>query len=389
MVAFIGVSIVMLSVLASIGVLSFSGVGSTLIIVEVIPFLVLAVGVDNIFIFVQHFNRIELRKEEIDTLSYDQGLRLRMKRLMSFVAPSILLAAFAESSCFFLGSITPMPAVRIFAINAGLALLISFILQMLILVPVIAFDARRKDSNRYEIFCFASGKKSDESVESDRTRNRDNKHGLLFVFFSKIYAPFLMKPIVKLCVVSLKPCFSESVLTFCFHKLLLFGAWLGISISVVDKVEVGLEQSLSMPTDSYVLDFFDAQIKKLKVGPPVYFVVKGDHFNYIVNYKLLCGQAKCSPSSLAIVLSQAANISEESYIVSTPANNWVDDYISWLLSDNCNRLFPNGTFCPSTGMSHLRLTRVSFLPPLQLIRLNPDVSAKRQTQPILIHKKVL
>ena len=50
-----GVTIVLLSVAASLGFFSFVGVPATLIIIEVIPFLVLAVGVDNIFILVQTF----------------------------------------------------------------------------------------------------------------------------------------------------------------------------------------------------------------------------------------------------------------------------------------------------------------------------------------------
>lgn len=48
-----GVVIVLLSVTSAIGLFSYAGVPATLIIVEVIPFLVLAVGVDNIFILVQ------------------------------------------------------------------------------------------------------------------------------------------------------------------------------------------------------------------------------------------------------------------------------------------------------------------------------------------------
>lgn len=52
---FSGVFVVLLSVVSSLGFFFFFGIPATLIIVEVIPFLVLAVGVDNIFILVQHF----------------------------------------------------------------------------------------------------------------------------------------------------------------------------------------------------------------------------------------------------------------------------------------------------------------------------------------------
>ena len=52
-----GVLIVLGSVLCSIGLCGYAGVPTTLLTIEVIPFLVLAVGVDNIFIIVQTHQR--------------------------------------------------------------------------------------------------------------------------------------------------------------------------------------------------------------------------------------------------------------------------------------------------------------------------------------------
>lgn len=212
MLGFCGVVIVLLSVLASIGLLSYLGVRSTLIIAEVIPFLVLAVGVDNIFILVQHFGRIKLSKDELAALSYNEALEVRMRRLMTYVTPSILLAACAESSCFFLGAITPMPAVRIFALNAGIALLIGFFFQMLIFVPALALDARRQDQNRLEIFYCLRGKKNSDSDSELSREEVEQKEGFLYLFFSKMYAPFLMKKGSRLFVVSQIHLFSTQFL---------------------------------------------------------------------------------------------------------------------------------------------------------------------------------
>lgn len=50
-----GILIVLSSVACSLGIFSYFGVPLTLIVIEVIPFLVLAVGVDNIFILVQTY----------------------------------------------------------------------------------------------------------------------------------------------------------------------------------------------------------------------------------------------------------------------------------------------------------------------------------------------
>ena len=50
-----GVLIVLLAVSSSIGLLSYFKVEGSLIILEVVPFLVLAVGVDNLFIMVHSY----------------------------------------------------------------------------------------------------------------------------------------------------------------------------------------------------------------------------------------------------------------------------------------------------------------------------------------------
>ena len=55
MLGLAGVTIVALSVTSSIGVYAWCGIPATMIVLEVQPFLVLAVGVDNIFIFVQAY----------------------------------------------------------------------------------------------------------------------------------------------------------------------------------------------------------------------------------------------------------------------------------------------------------------------------------------------
>ena len=64
-------------------------------ILQVIPFLVLAVGVDNIFILVQTYQREPRRSEE----SHEDHIG----RIVGEVAPSMLLSSVSELACFFLG----------------------------------------------------------------------------------------------------------------------------------------------------------------------------------------------------------------------------------------------------------------------------------------------
>ena len=59
-----GVAVVLGAVVASMGFFSYLGVPSSLVILQVVPFLVLAVGADNIFIFVLEY---QVRQQEFCT----------------------------------------------------------------------------------------------------------------------------------------------------------------------------------------------------------------------------------------------------------------------------------------------------------------------------------
>ena len=90
-----GIFIVLFSVGASLGFWSYIGEPATLIIIEVIPFLVLAVGVDNIFILVQHYQR--------HSRYADEDTPHKVGRVLGEVAPSMLLTSLSESVAFALG----------------------------------------------------------------------------------------------------------------------------------------------------------------------------------------------------------------------------------------------------------------------------------------------
>ena len=177
----------LLSVTASIGLLSFCGIKSTLIIIEVIPFLVLAVGVDNIFILVQAFHR------EKD-LNERETIQDKISRVFGSIGPSLLLAALSESSCFFFGALTSMPAVRVFALNAGLALVIAFILQLTVFLPLFVIDLKRQNSNRYEILCCL---KVSKAFDPEQNSENSENSGSFYKVFEQIYAPFLMKDSIR------------------------------------------------------------------------------------------------------------------------------------------------------------------------------------------------
>jgi Niemann-Pick C1 protein len=159
-----GICIVLIAVSSSVGLFSLLGVRVTLIIAEVIPFLVLAVGVDNVFILVHELDRqnglhgpgskpaqtaspadyeesIEDEMEVASHLSAEE----RVARTVARMGPSILLSSVTEVIAFGLGALVPMPAVRNFALYAAGSVLLGAILQLTVFVSAMTWDLKRTE----------------------------------------------------------------------------------------------------------------------------------------------------------------------------------------------------------------------------------------------------
>ena len=302
--------IVLLSVAASIGVFGFANVPATLIIFEIIPFLVLAVGVDNIFILVQTYQREPRQPSE--THAEHVG------RVVGEVGPSMLLSSVSESTCFFLGALTDMPAVRAFALYAGMALLIDFFMQITCFIALISLDTARQENNRWDVLCCKrANKKAQDSDGSDANE------GAMYKLFKYFYAPFLMKKLVRPAVV------------------VIFFGWICFSLSTVNKIGIGLDQELSMPDDSYVLKYFQHLNKYLSVGPPMYIVVNNTglklDFSNEALQKRICGASECDEYSMMNQIMLWSKQSNATYIAN-PASSWLDDYLSWSKEGECCKL---------------------------------------------------
>ncbi|KAG7205223.1 hypothetical protein KM043_018307 [Ampulex compressa] len=313
-----GVLIVLASVICSVGLFGFVGIPATLIIIEVIPFLVLAVGVDNIFILVQTHQREGRRPNE--------SIPEHIGRILGQVGPSMLLTSVSESCCFFLGGLSDMPAVKAFALYAGMALLVDFILQITCFVSLLALDTIRQVNNRLDVCCFIRGSKKDSGEEV--------VDGILYKIFKVAYVPLLLQKWVRASV------------------MVIFFGWLCTSIAVVPHIEIGLDQELSMPEDSFVLKYFKFLNNYLSIGPPMYFVVK-DGLNYSDTgmQNLVCGGQYCNSDSISTQLFIASKQPNRTYIAK-PASSWLDDYIDWSQLSTCCKYFPgNNSFCPHTASS--------------------------------------
>lgn len=226
----------------------------------------------------------------------------------------MLLSSLSMSSCFFIGSLTEMPAVQKFALYAGVALVINFFLQMTAFLAIFALDTQRMEESRLDIFCCIRAKKN---VRTDSESNLP-KEGQLYSFFRDIYTPFLMKDTTRIIV------------------LISFAFWFCSSVAVLDKIHIGLEQQITMPDDSYMSRYFEFYQRYFEVGPPVYFMIN-DGYNYSNTraQNRICGFEDCDSDSIGKIFNyHATNNSKLSYIKSRPSI-WLDNYLEYLRAEKC------------------------------------------------------
>jgi len=81
-------------------------------------------------------------------------------------------------------------------------------------------------------------------VSTKNNSNIDEHEGIVHTIFERFYTPFLMRTPVRIVVI------------------VIFIAVVTTHVIVVPQIEIGLDQKLSMPEDSYVLKYF--QVKNIK-----------------------------------------------------------------------------------------------------------------------------
>ncbi|KAJ9512863.1 hypothetical protein QJQ45_029163, partial [Haematococcus lacustris] len=364
-----GVLIVAGSVVGALGLVSAAGLWSTLIIMEVIPFLVLAVGVDNMFVLAHALQR------------QGQALPLaeRVAAALSAAGPSITLAACCELLAFSLGALSTMPAasptrhaaqaaillgcllhaaqrriehctpgasaviallvgakpVRNFSICAAVAIGLDFVLQVTVFVSCLALDAHRVEQHRVDcapcIFIRPRAQplhatRSYGGYEAGSEDAPPHLHELVMCasppestlqrwlhgYMHRLHIPALARRTVQAWL------------------LAAFATSLALSLLALPRLSVGLDQAVALPSDSYLQPYFRDLAEVLRVGPPLFLVVEDLNLSRASPHvNALCSTSGCDQDSLLNQVAAAARRPHTSFIAA-PAASWVDDFIAWL-----------------------------------------------------------
>lgn len=172
---------VALAFIAMVGVCSlFSYYGP---VHQMLPLLLVAIGIDDAFVIVTAFDDAGFREGKY-------GLTECIARGLSRSGSAITVTSLTNAFAFFMGSTTRIPAMRYFAFWAGTGILFDFLLQATFFVACLTLDGSRQLSKRRDIICcFKANNTSKKNIFG-------SEPGALKRFYQRRFAPVLAKKIV-------------------------------------------------------------------------------------------------------------------------------------------------------------------------------------------------
>ncbi|XP_030623454.1 patched domain-containing protein 3-like [Chanos chanos] len=265
-VASFGVLSAGLAVLSSFGLLLFSGVPFSMTVATA-PFLILGIGVDDMFIMISCWQKTQVQDK----------VEKRLADTYKEAGVSITITTLTDVLAFYIGLMTPFRSVQSFCLYTGTAILFCYIYNITFFGAFLALNGRREESNRHWLTCM----KVDKPKEKYSQNTDDSKTNICCVggafdrdtgteedtpmnyFFRNYYGPFLTKNWTKVFVV------------------VLYTGYLAASIYGCFQIQEGIDLTNLAPDGSYVASYYDNEDKYFSdYGPNVMLVIKDQTFQY-------------------------------------------------------------------------------------------------------------
>ncbi|XP_078083812.1 patched domain-containing protein 3-like [Mustelus asterias] len=237
-VAALGVISAGLAVLTGFGLLLYCGMSFAINTANA-PFLILGIGVDDMFIMLASWQKTKVHDKVED----------RLAKTYAEAAVSITITTLTDVLAFYIGTMTPFPSVQSFCVYTGTTVLFCFIYNITFFGAVLALNGRREASNRHWL--------TFRKVEEDHKPGKSNLYGLccvggsydqetgtesehkVYFFFKKYYGPFLTNRWTKAIVVLLYIGYLTGSIYGCLH------------------IKEGIDLRNLAFDDSYVIKFYD------------------------------------------------------------------------------------------------------------------------------------
>ncbi|NWY76910.1 PTHD3 protein, partial [Erithacus rubecula] len=254
-----------LAVLSSFGLMLFCGVPFVVTVANA-PFLILGVGVDDMFIMIAAW---EQSSRKIDK----SNVKSLLAETYAEAALSVTITTVTDVLAFFIGTWTAFPSVRSFCLYTGTAFVFCYVYTLTFFGAVLVLNHKREQGNRHWLTCMRVdvGKDPAESSclynaccmgrGSGQPSEPEGEHPMS-IFFKKYYGPFVTNKWIKLLMV------------------LLYGAYLAGSIYGCTQIREGIDLRNLANDDSYVVPYYDDDEQYFSTYGPRVMVVITESVDY-------------------------------------------------------------------------------------------------------------
>ncbi|KAA8492359.1 Niemann-Pick C1 protein [Porphyridium purpureum] len=157
---------------------------------QVLPLLVLGIGADDGFVIVRALDQANERHPEAPA-------RQRVATALADAGTAVTVTSLTNACVFFISAITKLPALRTFALWAGIAVVFDFIFTTTMFVAYLTIDERRRDAKRMDILCC-------KTVETPKETNVFGKYpGVMERFFESKWGPLVTHKWMRLLFIAL------------------------------------------------------------------------------------------------------------------------------------------------------------------------------------------
>jgi len=176
-----GLILVLFAFISALGVFSHLGLKLNATILQVLPFLALGLGVDDMFVLVHTYADLLPRYSHL-------GAAKLVGLTWSSAGSSVTLTSICNLTAFFTGSMIPLPAVQAFCQCAGIVVCCNYIILITCLPTILMIDYKMS-------LCFRGGGKVQD--EEGGKALEDGGHVSKGGFVGNYYAPFLASKVGK------------------------------------------------------------------------------------------------------------------------------------------------------------------------------------------------
>ncbi|XP_068751594.1 patched domain-containing protein 3-like isoform X1 [Montipora capricornis] len=288
-----GVLAVSLGILAGIGFATWCQV-TFVSMVGVVPFLVISIGIDSMFILV----------DELDRQSRQVGVVMAIKDVMSKTGATITMTAVTDLVAFAVGTSTSFPAIRYFCTYAALAVTFSYVMMITFFVAAMSFDVRRIKAGRRDCLplCLAPPPKAGKAPW-DEPRPQTSFRVMRY------WAKFLIFPASKYVIL--------------FMSVVLFA----MGIYGTTKVTERFDRKMLAKDGSSLFKFLTVQEKYYEQAIPISIVLTDD--------------VKYEDSKIQEEIRKLSSIVKENKYYRENTSSWLEALTNFSIAQNMNITGPH------------------------------------------------